>query len=140
MEDYRFSFSSDEIDIQVVHEFLICSYWAENIPYEIVKASIEQSLCFGVYHSSDGQVGFGRFITDRATFAYLADVFVLDSHRGRGLGKWMVGKALKHQDIKRLRSVLLATSDAHSFYEKFGFTPPAVPNKFMTLKKAEPYK
>lgn len=140
MKDYRFSFDRDEIDIQIVHEFLTGSYWAKDIPYEIVKRSIENSLCFGAFHLLDGQVAFGRFITDRATFAYLADVFVLDAHRGQGVGIWLVNEALKHPDIVGLRSILLATSDAHGLYQKCGFLPPVAPDKFMALKKLDPYQ
>ena len=96
---YRVSTDPSELDLGVVHGYLTESYWAAGVPEEVVRRSVENSLCFGVY-SGEKQVGFARVVTDRATFAYLADVFVLEAHRGQGLGKWLVEVILSHPDLQ----------------------------------------
>jgi GNAT superfamily N-acetyltransferase len=148
--EYRrdgFEISTDprHLDIDVIFNFLAHdSYWAKNIPLEIVQKSIRNSLCFGVYADSSEtdhrvQVGFARVMTDCATFAYLADVFILPEFRGRGLGKWLVECILAHPDLQHLRSFMLATSDAHGLYAGFGFKPLAQPEKFMQKRVENPY-
>jgi GNAT superfamily N-acetyltransferase len=135
-------FLSDDpkrLDIDVIHEYLSRSYWAAGIPREVVEKSIAGSLCFGLYED-EKQLGFARFITDRATFAYLADVFVLESHRGRGLATWMMREMLAHPDLQGLRRFSLVTRDAHGLYRKFGFTPVANPERYMEIVNREIYK
>ena len=120
--DYSISTNPALLQIDVIHQYLsIESYWAQNIPLEVVKQSIEGSLCFGVYHK-DLQIGFARLITDKATFAYLADVFILPEHRGKGLSKWLMQTIHTHPQLQGLRRWLLGTKDAHGLYEQFGWT------------------
>ena len=124
------------LDVQTIHRFLTDSYWSRGIPFEVVERSIRGSLCFGLY-DGDRQVGFARVISDCATFAYLADVFVLESHRGRGLGKVLISAVMAHPSLQGLRRWLLATRDAHDLYSQFGFTPLAVPGRFMGPPRPE---
>ena len=136
----KFVISTDKerIDLGVVYGFLTESYWARGIPREVVARSIENSLCFGVY--GDGkQVGFARVISDYATYAYIADVFVLESYRGHGLGKWLMESIMRHPRLQGLRRWSLATMDAHSLYSKFGFSPLKMPERFMELHNPEIY-
>lgn len=123
----------------LIHEFLFQSYWAEGIPPETVARSIRNSLCFGLLEGSR-QIGFARVVTDYATFAYLADVFILEGYRGRGLAKFLMESIVKHPRLQGLRRWLLATRDAHSLYEKFGFIPLARPDRFMELHNPNVYK
>ena len=123
----EFVISSDaaRLDLDVIHTFLSTSYWAAGVPMEVVKRSIDHSLPFGIYHAGDREsrlVGFARVITDYATFAYLADVFVIEAYRGRGLAKWLVEVIVGHPDLQGLRRWMLATRDAHTLYNKVGFT------------------
>ena len=136
----EFTISTDPalLDRPLVHEFLCDSYWARGIPRETVDRSIEGALCFGVYEGS-AQVGFARVITDRATFAYLADVFVLDSHRGRGLAVWLMEAVRAHPDLQDLRRWILMTRDAHGLYEKFGFRRLEDPDRCMEILDREVY-
>jgi GNAT superfamily N-acetyltransferase len=120
------------LDLALVHSFLDASYWARGIPLEVVRRSIRGSLCFGLYEGAR-QIGFARVITDRATFAYLADVFVLESHRGRGLGKMLMDAVVANPDLQGLRRWMLATRDAHALYARYGFTPLPAPETFMQL-------
>jgi GNAT superfamily N-acetyltransferase len=120
------------LDISLIHGFLTSSYWAQGIPVDVVRRSIEGSLCFGVYDAGR-QVGFARVISDCATFAYLADVFVVESHRGRGLSKRLMAAIMAHPQLQQLRRWLLATRDAQSLYAQSGFQPLAKPERFMEL-------
>jgi N-acetylglutamate synthase-like GNAT family acetyltransferase len=121
-DEYLISTDKTKIDVSVVYDYLSNdSYWAENIPLSIVEKSITNSLCFGVYHHNK-QIGFARLITDKATSAYLADVFILPGHRGKGLSKWLVQSIHAHPELQTLRRWLLATKDAHTLYEQFGWT------------------
>ncbi|MBI3524402.1 MAG: GNAT family N-acetyltransferase [Betaproteobacteria bacterium] len=126
------------LDIPLIHDFLRTSYWAKGIPKEIVVKALENSLCFGVFHQSR-QVGFGRVVTDRATFAYLADVFVIESYRGRGIGKWLVACVREHPELQGLRRWLLATADAHQLYRQHGFAPLGKPDRMMEIVDPEIY-
>jgi N-acetylglutamate synthase-like GNAT family acetyltransferase len=119
-----------KLDRDVIHGFLRNSYWAKGIPREIVDRAIENSLCFGLYEG-DALVGFSRVITDRATFGYLADVFVLESHRGLGLATWFMETILAHPDLQGLRRWMLVTADAHGLYRKVGFTALSKPERIM---------
>jgi GNAT superfamily N-acetyltransferase len=121
-----------KLDRKAIHEFLTASYWATGIPREVVDRSIDGALCFGVFE--DGrQVGFARVITDSATFAYLADVYVLESHRGRGLAAWLMECILAHPDLQGLRRWMLLTRDAHPLYRKSGFRELAHPERVMEM-------
>jgi GNAT superfamily N-acetyltransferase len=137
----KFVISTDRkrLDLDIVHGFLTESYWAGGISREVVARSVENSLCFGVY--GDGkQVGFARVISDYATYAYIGDVFVLESHRGHGLGKWLMECIMGHPRLQGLRRWSLATMDAHGLYTKFGFTPLKVPERHMERHDPEVYK
>ena len=137
----KFVISTDKqrIDLGIVHGFLTESYWAKGIPREVVARSIENSLCFGVYGHGK-QVGFARVITDYATYAYIGDVFVLESYQGDGLGKWLMECILRHPWLQGLRRWSLATMDAHGLYAKFGFTPLKTPERFMELHDPKVYQ
>lgn len=129
---YRISTDQTQLDIKMIHGFLSeSSYWAAGRSIETVQRSIEHSLAFGVYRDAR-QAGFARVVTDRATFAWLADVFVLDEFRGHGLGKWLVEVVLAHPELQGLRRWILATRDAHELYRKFGFTEISEPQLWMT--------
>lgn len=137
--EFVVSTDKNRIDLDVVHNFLTESYWAKGISRQVVARSIENSLCFGVY--GDGkQVGFARVISDCATFAYIGDVFVLDSHRGHGLGKWLMECIMAHPRLQGLRRWSLVTADAHGLYTKFGFTPLKAPEKYMEKHNPDVYK
>jgi GNAT superfamily N-acetyltransferase len=132
---------SDEyalLDIALIHEFLRNTYWAKAIPRETVIKALENSLCFGLFHH-DKQISFGRVVTDRATFAYLSDVFVIDSYRGRVLGKWLISCILDHPELQGLRRWLLATLDAHGLYRQHGFASLHNPERFMEVNNPDIY-
>ncbi len=127
------------MDVAMIHRFLSEeSYWGRGIPFALVKRSIESSLCFGAF-DGDAQVGFARMITDYATFGYLADVFVLPSHRGRGVGKALMRAVKEHPDLQTLRRWHLVTRDAHALYAQFGFAPLESPERHMTIAVANAY-
>jgi GNAT superfamily N-acetyltransferase len=134
-DGYLISTDASMLDLEVVHAYLSRSYWAAGVPEDVVRRSIENSLCFGVYRGEE-QAGFARVVTDRATFAYLADVFVLEEHRGQGIGKWLVEVILSHPDLQGLRRWMLATRDAHDLYRRYAFTELARPGIFMERKDA----
>jgi GNAT superfamily N-acetyltransferase len=120
------------LDVDVIHGFLAGSYWAAGIPRETVERAVRHSLCFGAYE--DGrQVGFARVISDRATFAYVSDVFVLPSHRGRGVGTRLMSAILAHPELQGLRRWTLFTRDAHALYRKVGFGESAHPERLMEI-------
>lgn len=130
MSTFEHSFDKSRLDIEVIHGFLSSTYWSPGIPVQTVERAIENSLCIGGY--IDGrQVAFARAVTDRATFAYLADVFVVPAHRGQGLSRRLVEALLSHPELQGLRRMLLVTRDAHGLYAKFGFRPLAAPDRFM---------
>jgi len=129
-DDFIISTDKNKIDIDYVHGFLSNSYWSPGIEIDKVKKAIEGSLCFGVYNNEQ-QVGFARMVTDRASFAYLADVFIDEKCRGKGLGKWLVESILAHPDLQGLRRIMLATKDAHTLYEQLGFTAIPHPERYM---------
>jgi GNAT superfamily N-acetyltransferase len=138
---YSISDDATKLNIQVVHQYLSTeSYWAKHIPFETVERAIQNSLCFGVYHQQE-QIGFARLITDKATFAYLADVFILPAHRGKGLSKWLMQVIHTHPATQGLRRMVLATRDAHTLYEQFGWTrfAPEQLERFMQLHNPSPY-
>jgi GNAT superfamily N-acetyltransferase len=133
------STSRKRLDLDVVHGFLTNCYWAKGIPREVVERSIEHALCFGIYDGEGAQVGFARVISDFATIAYLGDVFVLETHRGRGLGKWLMECIAQHPALQNLRRWILTTRDAHGLYSQFGFAPVKAPERFMELHRPDVY-
>lgn len=137
---YIFSDDVQKIDAISVHHYLSTkSYWAEGIPLETVQKSIDNSLCFGIYKDTK-QIGFARWITDKATFAYLADVYVLEEHRGLGLSKKLMSLMLFHPDLQGLRRYMLATQDAHGLYAQFGFKPLEHPDRLMAVVVPKAYQ
>ena len=136
---YTITTDSHAQDLEAIHGFLTRSYWSPGVPIEIVERAIANSLCFGLFCGKD-QVGFARVITDKATFAYLADVYVLESHRGQRLSKWLLEVIQGHEDLQGLRRFMLATRDAHGLYAQFGFTALANPSRMMEIVDAEVYQ
>ena len=134
-EGYLVSTDPGRLNLGVIHSFLKGSYWVRGMPLEVVGRSVENSLCFGL-HRGEEQVGFARVVTDRATFAYLADVFVLEGYRGRGIGKWLMEVVLSPPDLRDLRRWMLATADAHGLYRGYGFRELGSPEIFMERKDA----
>ena len=136
----NFAISTDpaKLDRETIHRFLASSYWATSIPREIVDRSIDDSVSFGLYE--DGrQIGFARVITDFATFAYLADVYVLEAHRGRGLARWLMEVIMSHPALQGLRRFALSTRDAHALYRQFGFEVVANPERQMEIMRRSIY-
>jgi GNAT superfamily N-acetyltransferase len=140
-QGFLFSIDQSKLNVELVHQYLSKeSYWAQNIPIETVKRSIENSISFGVYDGND-QIGFARVVTDKATFAYLADVFILETHRGKGLSKLLMAFIHADPELQGLRRWMLGTRDAHSLYEQFGWmrlTEDIYP-RFMQLHDPEIY-
>jgi len=136
---YRISTDPARLDIPAIHSYLSRSYWAEKIQQDIVKKSMSGSLCFGLF-DGDRQIGLARVITDRATFAYLCDVYVLEEFRGKGLGTWLIEVVLRHPDLEGLRRFSLVTRDAHRLYEKFGFSVTQHPERHMEILRRDVYK
>jgi GNAT superfamily N-acetyltransferase len=133
-DGYLISDDRARLDVDAIWGFLRTAYWSPNVPREVVASSIPNSLCFGLYAPDGSQAGFARAVTDRATFAWLADVFVLEPHRGRGLGVWLVETVLEHPDLQGVRQVILATADAHDLYRRFGFEDEA-PGRLLSLQR-----
>jgi N-acetylglutamate synthase-like GNAT family acetyltransferase len=133
------STSRERLDVDVVHSFLTSCYWAKGIPRKVVERSIEHALCFGVYDGDGAQVGFARVISDFATIAYVGDVFVIETHRGRGLGKWLMQCITGHPALQNLRRWILTTRDAHGLYSQVGFTPVKAAERFMELHQPDVY-
>jgi N-acetylglutamate synthase-like GNAT family acetyltransferase len=136
------STNKSKLDVALIHNYLSKeSYWAKNIPIDTVRRSIKGAVCFGVYEKQNEkkQIGFARVITDKATYGYLADVFILEPYRGIGLSKWMMHEILNHPDLQHFRRWMLATRDAHGLYAQFGFTPIDNPERFMRLSLLDAY-
>ena len=139
------------MEVSLIHTYLSKNtYWAKNIPINIVKKSIEGSFCFGVFvaenilessqiNAAGRQIGFARVVTDHATFAYVADVFIIENFRGKGLSKWLMETIVNHPDLQGLRRWMLATKDAHGLYAQFGFLPLDKPERMMGFKPFEEY-
>jgi GNAT superfamily N-acetyltransferase len=129
-DDYLVSTDPKKLDVEAIHAFLTTAYWSPGIPLPVVQKALANSLCFGLYHQGK-QVGLSRVVTDYATYAYLCDVYVLESHRGKGLGHWMVECIMTHSELQNLRRFTLATRDAHGVYAAFGFTGLKAPDRMM---------
>jgi GNAT superfamily N-acetyltransferase len=146
IKGHQLYISTDQESLQVdrIHRFLCDeAYWSLLVPIEVVRKALENSLCFGVFLetlSGPIQVGLARIITDRATFAYLCDIYIENDQRGLGLSKWLMECVLCHPDLQRLRRLLLATVDAHALYKKFGFEVSSTPERWMEIKDTEIYK
>ena len=140
MSALRISTDLAELDLALVHRFLSTeAYWSRGIPEATVARALANSLCFGAYLDGVGQVGFARVVTDQATFGYLADVFVLPEHRGRGYAKQLVAALMADPCLQGLRRVMLATADAHALYAGFGFHAPARPEVLMEIHRPDVY-
>jgi GNAT superfamily N-acetyltransferase len=129
---YTISTDPTRMDLDAIHAYLSRSYWAEGVPREIVERSLLGSLAFGLFHGG-AQVGLARVVTDRATFAYLCDVYVLEEHQRRGLGRWLIETVMAHPDLQGLRRFSLVTRDAHALYSTFGFSALASPGGHMEI-------
>ncbi|QEI09273.1 GNAT family N-acetyltransferase [Pigmentiphaga aceris] len=139
-DGYEISTDPQRLNMDVIHKFLSeDSYWMTGVPRDIVERSVQNSLCFGVYHGTE-QVGLARLVTDYSTFALLADVFILAPHRGKGLSKALMASVMEHKDLRHIRRLLLLTLDAHGLYSQFGFKPLASPPRFMEILKADIYQ
>lgn len=139
INNYLFSTDKNKLQLKVIHDYLSKeSYWAQNMPLELIKESIAGSICFAIYFNNK-QIAYARVITDNATFAYLADVFVLEEQRGKGLSKELMRFILDHPSLKKLRRFMLATRDAHGLYKQFGFNALAKPETMMEIKFFESY-
>ncbi len=134
--EFTLSADPDRLDVDAIYAFLSGTYWAKNRPRSTLETAIRHSFCFGVYRGTE-QIGFARVITDRATFGYLADVYILEPYRRRGLGRWLVSTIISHPELKTLRRWLLMTHDMHALYRGCGFVPPANPADLM--EKVQPY-
>lgn len=130
--EYSISTDPARLDGDAIHAFLTTAYWSEGIGRDLVARALDGSLCFGLYLGT-AQIGLARVVTDRATFAYLCDVYVLPSHRGRGLGEWLIETVMSHPDLQDLRRFHLVTRDAHGLYQQFGFTEASSPSRHMEI-------
>ena len=140
LAEYEISTDAHRLNVGVVHKFLAeDSYWSPGIPRATVERAIQNSLCFGVFHRAK-QIGFARVVTDKSTFALLADLFILEAHRGKGLSKWLMRCVVGHEDLQGLRRLLLLTSDAHGLYRQFGFQELGNPSRFMEVLRQDIYR
>jgi N-acetylglutamate synthase-like GNAT family acetyltransferase len=138
--EYYISTDKAKLDIALMHGFLSQSYWSPGIPLETLQRAIENSICFGAFHESGAQVGFARVVSDKATFAYLADVFVLPEFRGKGISNLIMEAYTNHPELQGLRRHMLVTRDAHGLYKKFGFTEAKNPENLMQKHYPDVYK
>lgn len=138
MPQYEITTDRSRMDVQAIHAFLSQSYWSPGVPLSVVERAMQNSLCFAIL-SEGRHVGFARVVTDRATFGYLADVHVLEEHRGRGLSKRLMRAVMEHPDLQGLRRMMLATRDAHGLYEQYGFKPLASPAVMMEVHDPDVY-
>ncbi len=136
---YEISTETSRVDVDAVHAYLSRSYWAEGIPRAVVAQAVAGSLCFSLFDRG-AQIGFARVITDRATFAYLCDVYVLEAYRGQGLGKWLIEEATKHPAVAGVRRFVLVTRDAQGLYEPFSFKTPVDSGRYMEIFRPTIYK
>jgi GNAT superfamily N-acetyltransferase len=135
--EFTISTEKARLQLDAIVAFLSQAYWSQGRTREVIERSIEHSLCFGLY-AGDRQVGFARVVTDHATFAYLCDVFIDETYRGHGLGKWLMAAVMNHPDLQGLRRWTLATRDAHGLYKQFGWTELKNPGRWMELYNPPP--
>ncbi len=138
-DGYRLSMDPADLQIAAIHAYLTCSYWSPGIPLATVAKAVLHSLCIGAFAPDGAQVGFARLVTDHATFGYLADVYVLEAHRGKGLSRALVETLLALPEVRGFRRLMLATRDAHGVYEKLGFEPVTDPKPFMQILRKDVY-
>lgn len=136
---YRVSLNPAELQLDAIHAYLVRSYWSPGIPKATVAKALTHSLCAGAYGPDGAQVGFARLVTDHATFGYLADVYVLEAHRGLGLSRALVEALLDLPEVRGFRRLMLATRDAHGLYEKLGFGPVTDPKPLMQILRKDVY-
>ena len=136
--EYMVSTDASRLDLAAIHQALSTSYWSPGLPAAVLERAVAGSLCVGLYRDR-AQIGFARVITDRATFAYLCDVYVLDAYQGRGLGSWMISVIVDLPELQGLRRFVLVTRDAHRLYERFGFRPLARPEGYMEIHRPDVY-
>jgi GNAT superfamily N-acetyltransferase len=140
-DGYEISTDPARLDIAAMHAYLTRSYWSPGIPFATVERAARNSLCFGLYEKAGGsQVGLTRVVTDHATFAYLCDVYVLEEHRGHGLGKFLVSTVMSHPALTGARRAMLGTRDAHGLYRQFGFADAAGTRILMEIVRPDPYR
>lgn len=133
-DGYEISTDQDRLDLDAVHAYLTTSYWSPGVPRDRVERAARGSLAFGLYAPAGAQVGYARVVGDGASFAWIADVYVLEGHRGRGLAVWLMETLLSHPELRDQRRIMLATKDAHGLYERFGFRPLPDPERYMALR------
>ncbi|AUX35684.1 MULTISPECIES: GNAT family N-acetyltransferase [Sorangium] len=138
-EELVISSDKSRLDRALIHSVLASTYWSKGIPRDVVERAIEGSLCFGVYKAG-AQIGFARVITDQATFAYLADVFIVEAEQRKGYGKALMAHVTETLGRLGLRRTLLATADAHGLYRQFGFAPLEKPDRFMEINLKDIYQ
>ncbi len=138
LQPYEITSDKSRMSVEAAHAFLSRAYWSPGVPFEIVQRAFDNSLCFAALANGE-QVGFARVVTDKATFAYLADVYVLEAHRGKGLAKRMVEAIQVHPELQGLRRFMLATRDAHELYSRYGFKPLLAPARFMERHDPDAY-
>ena len=138
--NYSISTDKSKLNFNVIYNFIANSYWAKGIPKSVMQKAIDNSMCFGVYSPNNEQVGFARVVTDNATFAYLADVFITPYLQGCGLSKLLIKTIVEHPELQGLRRFLLATSDAHGLYAQYGFKPIDNPGLLMQINPANVYE
>jgi GNAT superfamily N-acetyltransferase len=137
--EYTVTTDRHQLNIRAIHAYLTHSYWSPGVPIAVIERAVANSLCLGMHHA-EAQMGFARVITDKSTFAYLADVYILEPHRGKGLSKWLLQVIREHEDLQGLRRFMLATRDAHDLYRQFGFTELSDPSKLMEILDPDVYQ
>ena len=136
MTDYSVSNDAKDIDRELVWRWLHDdSYWAAGVPRDVQERAFDNSLCFSALDRDRRQIGFARVVTDRATFAWVCDVFVLAEHRGNGVARLLMDAVMAHPDLARCRNIMLATRDAHGLYARYGFAPLAEPARWMAIRR-----
>jgi GNAT superfamily N-acetyltransferase len=138
-KEFVISTDRERLDVNFIHEFLVTSPWAEDIPRAKVERALQTSFCFGVY-ADIRQVGFARVVTDFATFAYICDFFIAESHRGQGLAKWLISSILESPEIKPLQRTCIVTAEAHGLYRQMGFMSVQRPDAYLELVNRDAYK
>lgn len=139
-DEFTISTDREKLDLDFIHAFLSGqSYWLPGVPFERVKRAADHSLNFGLYHK-DKQIGYARIVTDFTRIAYLADVFIIDGYRGKGLSKWLIQEIMNHPDLQHLGRWMLHTRDAHGLYEQYGWTKPSKPETYLEVYHPDSYK